>query len=153
MSVLDTEEWAQDARSLIDMSYKLDVSLPAMLFIRHSHREDPADMNKIREQPLTDLGREAAKEFGAELNPDRNYFLFSSPLNCCCDTAENIIKGIQSTGNETSPNRIIYTLLKVKHRQQIIDAFITRDKRNYVPYWIAGFYPRQQVESAINYSR
>ena len=75
MAVLPTQSWAANATQLLERIHDIDLSYPTFLMIRHSEREYPEDVREVLDAPLTDEGREGAREFGAALPLDS----FSAP--------------------------------------------------------------------------
>jgi len=153
MGLLETESWTADALTLIDSSTKLLPEIPAYMFIRHSHRNTPADFYKIRDEPLTEIGKSAAYEFGSRLNPLRHYHLLHSPILRCKTTAQQILLGLESQHIKASFDGVFPILLNVAgiHREQL--TLQIRDKKNYVPNWIGGFYNPVVLEPALHYSQ
>lgn len=79
------------------------------LLMRHSAREyDPGRHD--RENPLTDEGRDLAREFGKALPKDLTLRGYASPVGRCQETAELILHGHESEGGKITRVRTVEAL-------------------------------------------
>ncbi len=84
--------------SLIPQSYiqdlkKIPEDRPVAIFMRHAERFSIEKGVLGLEVPLTENGRKSAFELGEKYIKNRLVAAFSSPVERCVDTANNIIKG------------------------------------------------------------
>ena len=88
---------------------RLDPEKPAILHIRHTERavlaeEDlhsPSAFSAAAAKLVsTDVGKQAAFDFGASLPTNREYTLFHTPVARTLETAEYICQGIRSSGGK-----------------------------------------------------
>jgi broad specificity phosphatase PhoE len=151
--ILETLKWAKNARQLLNHAAKLIPDLPAYLFIRHSHRLDPADRSQMWKEPITEFGSNIAQEFGRRLASisSRNILLYHSPLLRCQQTAMKILEGIKSVNGKGSLIGPKSELLDLEGKQTEIDKIEQSDKFNYVNYWVLGFYRPEIIEPACHY--
>lgn len=100
--------YGQDTLELINAIRSSGVEHVAVM-MRHSARTyDPG----IRDfdNPLTDEGRELAREFGRSLPKDVLVRAYSSPIERCVETADLILEGHREGGGETTRRRDIEAL-------------------------------------------
>lgn len=94
-SVLKSVEWGVPALNLLSQCTQLDPNLPAIMHIRHSERPQ-INSQEERRSIITDAGKKAAYEFGANLPRIREYRIFYSKANRAVQTAQMIQKGLRS---------------------------------------------------------
>jgi broad specificity phosphatase PhoE len=94
-SVLKSVEWGVPALNLLSQHTQLDPNLPAIMHIRHSERPQ-INSQEERKSIVTDVGKKAAYEFGANLPLIREYRIFYSTANRAIQTAQLIQKGLRS---------------------------------------------------------
>lgn len=78
---------------MIDVS-SLDRTKTTALVIRHADRDKMAHAQIF--QPLNEAGKRNAYELGTKIRGFRNYLFFSSPVDRCVETAQNMQSGIST---------------------------------------------------------
>jgi broad specificity phosphatase PhoE len=155
MNQFNSLDWTLQARILLDRTETLHENLPAYLMLRHSQREDALGGIVPRNMPITSLGREMAIEFGRNLSNrvDRSTVIYHSPLDRCRQTAEAIQLGIQESGKKAELKGAIEELVTVggsfERKTQIEVQFY----KDYVNYWLLGFFAESDLEPATRYGQ
>jgi len=80
-----------------------------VLLMRHSAREFAPDVHDLL-NPLTDEGRDLARQLGQGLPRTLNVRGYSSPAERCVETADLIMQGHASQGGDIARNRVIEAL-------------------------------------------
>ncbi|MFW9806318.1 MAG: histidine phosphatase family protein, partial [Candidatus Thorarchaeota archaeon] len=96
----NTIDWLVDARRLVHWINNGSVRHPAMLVIRHSHRESTKDVQILREMHLTELGHRMANQFGERLQKHRDIEIYYSSHPRCYETAQDIVDRYNETGGQ-----------------------------------------------------
>jgi broad specificity phosphatase PhoE len=148
MSILDTVDWSIGANALIKQSYEISNS-PTILILRHSAREFTDDIREDQKCPLTPIGRDAALEFGAKLNPKKKYRIFYSPVQRCKDTGLFIQEGLKKNNASVQFMHEIPSLVKIGGDPGAFAKYFDRDYIQIMSYWFAGFYPPWEMEPAL----
>lgn len=150
MSNLKEVHWKRDVSNIIAQAKDLIPDLPAILMIRHSAREEPKELLKAIEAPLTEIGKKTAIELGEKLNQLRQYRMFHSPKARCKNTALKIQEGLENKGIITEFKGELDCLIRINSDQQVFAKYWNRDgEHRFVDYWFSGFYPKWEIEPAI----
>ncbi len=96
----ETLDWLANARELIRWAHSVVENVPALLLIRHSHREPIKSMSEMAKKQITPLGREMAVEFGRRLPTTRKLDIMHSFVPRCRETAHAIAEGFRAIGGE-----------------------------------------------------
>ena len=83
MKLILEKKWAIGARKILEIIPDLKQNLQTVIFLRHSAREEPEGFLETLKAPLTEEGREIAREFGTLLPKNWQYRVFTSPVNRC----------------------------------------------------------------------
>ena len=65
------DDWTEQARQIITGLKEFPESSKIILILRHSHRNEPKETDKLYKLRLTHLGHEIAKKFGEHLPKNR----------------------------------------------------------------------------------
>jgi hypothetical protein len=111
-----------------------------ILLMRHSAREfEPGRHDLLN--PLTDEGRELARNLGEKLPKSLLIRGYSSPAERCVETADLIMEGHKNKGGEISRNRVIEALGVFYVLDQMKMFMAMREAGSQVAFiqkWIAG---------------
>lgn len=153
MTLLESLEWSREARGLMEQIRTIQNGNNAMLFLRHSHRLDGKSWEEIRQLRLTDIGKQAAIEFGEQLPRDKQIRLYYSPIERCKETAECLAIGIKNNGGSVQEIKEMRILGEYLGNGDGIGELFTRDRKQFVNYWAANHYPPQIIEPLGDYSK
>jgi broad specificity phosphatase PhoE len=159
MAVLPTQSWAANATQLLERIRDIDLSYPTFLMIRHSEREYPEDVREVLDAPLTDEGREGAREFGTALPLDsssaaRTRILYS-PVERCVETAQYLAQGIEERegGGAVATSFEEAALFGIRAGKQNFRDFLVRDSNDIMNHWVSGHYAPWQMEPSVYLSQ
>ena len=122
-----------------------------LLMLRHSKREEPAELHKLMDAPLTDEGRAGAQRFGAALPTNRKYRIYHSPVERCKETAEIVSAALSSDCNHGVEEAKF--LFRIQAQNESFARFLSRDGDNIINHWIAGHYPTEEIEDPRDFAR
>ncbi|MHA1914724.1 MAG: hypothetical protein ACW986_07280 [Promethearchaeota archaeon] len=150
--IWEQAEWVEHSRKIIENLHKFPEDSKIIMILRHSHRNDPIDMEKVHKLRLTPQGHAIARKFGELLPTNREIRLFHSVIWRCEETAENIQKGFESIGGKTELKGILAPLYQIG----IDDVTFLRLFKNYhfrdlLFRWVAGFYLPEEWAPFIPY--
>jgi len=156
MNVFDSDwhtlDWLNDARRLIRWTRKQNNNNPLMLVVRHSHREDSTDVQKLLKKRLTELGHQMAFCFGKELPSNRILKIFYSSHPRCHETAQEISKGFVSVGGTASLVSDIRILLGPQGSGDIIgNEMLSLGGPEFVRRWTVGKLSKEAIEPIKNF--
>jgi broad specificity phosphatase PhoE len=148
----DQLDWTQSARKLLEHIPLLQSKFPLYLLLRHSHREDK---NLSWSTPITEIGREAAFEYGRRLGFEfsREIKLYNIPLVRCFQTAEAIRLGLQNAGRNVINCGIWEELQRVGGNERVRYLIEQKYGHGYVNRWLEGTFSSFDIESALSYSQ
>jgi broad specificity phosphatase PhoE len=157
MAVLQTQSWAANATQLLERIRDIDLSYPTFLMIRHSEREYPEDVREVLDAPLTDEGREGAREFGAALpldsSPAPRRRILYSPVERCVETAQYLEQGIGERGGAVATSFEEAALFGIRAGKQNFRDFLVRDSNDIMNHWVSGHYAPWQMEPSVYLSQ
>jgi phosphohistidine phosphatase SixA len=150
MKILPEVSWGSPVIKLLSYINDIKNNCKTIVVIRHSAREEPKDVTKVFKAPLTQLGKDAALEFGNNLPNSRTYQIYHSTIDRCKETAKYIEKGIKNRAGKTIFQGDLETLTTIKCSREKFIEYINRDSDLFVDYWLAGHYPQEEIEPAID---
>lgn len=135
-------EWGERALSLLSRCSELEMGRPAVMVIRHSE----VDYQKMEDLPvatLTETGKEAAFEFGSMLPQDRSYRVYHSTFDRARETAENIVRGLESKGVDVGLRGEHPEFNMAGDRNRIVEFIwdAIQMRRRWVHDWFSGRLP------------
>jgi broad specificity phosphatase PhoE len=153
MEILPSTEWGSEAVELLEMIKELPKGVSAMLFLRHSHRNEGSSWEEIKGLRLTEEGKQTALEFGREMPDSKSFRLYYSHITRCKETAEKIAEGIEQIGGLVLLIEELPILGEYLGSSDGIGDLFSRDKRQFVNYWAANHYPPEIIEPMTAYSQ
>jgi len=153
MKILCEVAWGKPVLKLLSYANQLNNNCKTIMVIRHSAREEPEELTEVFEAPLTQLGRDAAFEFGSLLPNSRTYQIYHSTIDRCRDTAKYIEKGIKSKNGKTIFHGDMETLMTIKCSREKFIEYVERDSDLFIDHWVAGHYPQNEIEPAIDLAK
>jgi hypothetical protein len=148
--------WTKEARDLLSVLHGLSLQDSAMVFLRHSQREEPQAWKDVLNAPLTSLGVEMARIFGENLPQTRSYRIYHSRIERCATTAKLIQTGFISKitdGFTMEMGGYMPELTEFYMDPLAFEQMTKRDNIRFVRNWLAGFYPTSEMESALFYAQ
>jgi broad specificity phosphatase PhoE len=118
MTDWETEEWTANAKRLLNWISSIDCERPAMLMVRHSHREKLKDHHDTMNAGLTELGKRLSREMGTLIPTDRNAHIFLSVVPRCYQTAEALMEGFTEQGGEVIDMDPLATLIGPEYSER-----------------------------------
>ncbi|MFP4484618.1 MAG: histidine phosphatase family protein [Spirochaetaceae bacterium] len=126
-----------------------------LIMVRHSRREEPAEVRDILHAPLTDEGREGARRFGAALSEalsgGRRYRLYHSPVDRCAETAGIMAEALPA-GRVEGVEEAKF-LFRVQARTESFARYMQRDGNNIINHWLAGHYPPAEIQAPLEFAQ
>lgn len=153
MKILSEVSWGKPVLKLLSYANQLNNNCKTIIVIRHSAREEPEELTEVFKAPLTQIGKDAAYDFGTRLPKNRTYHLYHSTIWRCRDTAIYIEKGIKSRNGKTLFQGEMETLMTIKSSREKFIEYVERDSDQFVDYWLAGHYPQHEIEPAIDLAK
>lgn len=153
MDTLQRYSWTSQAIELLQSLHEIPPTESAILFIRHSHRNDGKTWDEIIHLLLTPEGMEGAKSFGEFLPRRPQFRIYYSQVQRCKQTAELIAQGLQENKQTVSVLEELKILGEYLGDNKEIGRLFIRDKRQFMNYWAANFYPADVIEPLTTYSR
>ena len=151
--VLRRVEWGKPVAKLLSQCKELNKAKAASLIIRHSERKSIEKPSEIRLAGLTDVGREASRNFGHLLPKEREIRIHHSPIYRCRETAECILDGAKGAGL----NGIIVGELNILEGPRAdwdkFSQYLVKDWPDSINYYLSGRYPTFIVEPSLDYSQ
>ena len=122
------------------------------MILRHSHRNDPTDMEEVHKLRLTPQGHAIARKFGESLPKNRDIRLFHSVVWRCEETAENIQNGFESIGGKTELRGNLAPLHNIGiDNRSFLSQVYKYPFRELLFRWAAGFYLPEEWAPFISY--
>jgi hypothetical protein len=166
---LASQNWSGPCISLLKHMKSLNPDKPAILHIRHTERTSLTQEEILRSPstytpgyylPSTDIGKQAAADFGASLPTDREYTLFHTHMDRTLETAESICQGIRSIGGKAliAGEMADIPVLDQKARNELsqkrvrkygLDAYPDEGATN----WICGLNPPNMVKPSLEFAQ
>jgi broad specificity phosphatase PhoE len=153
MTILEKVTWGQEALEVLQATETLNVHTPAMIILRHSHRNDGVSWEEIKKLRLTDEGKQAAFDFGYHLSPLRKYRIYSSQFERCMETAREIEKGILQNHGEVKNCGDLRILGEFLGKSDRIGDLFMRDMNHFINSWAACHYSREDIEPLSEYTQ
>lgn len=150
MKILSKVSWGTPGLKLLSYLNSLKEPCKTIIVIRHSAREEPGEVTKALSAPLTEIGKQAAYEFGSSLANNKFYQIHYSKVDRCKETANCINKGIVDKDGKTQIKGEMASLYVINYKREKFIEYIQRDSRLFVDHWFAGHYPQEEIEPAIN---
>ena len=150
MTELESTPWGKKTQILLQSVEMLQPELPTILMLRHSAREEPSEIEKILNAPLTESGRQGAEEFGKHLPATWRYTLYSSPVGRCQDTAAHIQKGLKNNQIEVQNNGTMDNLHDITVDPIPFMRVFSKEGMLFLRKWIEGQFSTKIVEPAID---
>ena len=104
INIWENAEWTVQARNIIKALKEFPIGSKIILILRHSHRNNPTESERMHELKLTPQGHQIANIFGQRLPTTRTIRLFHSVVDRCQETAEDILTGFESVGGKGTLN-------------------------------------------------
>lgn len=139
-------EWTSQARGIIQAIKKFPETTKIIVLLRHSHRDEPNELEEMYRLRLTTQGHEIAKKFGSLLPIKRHIHLFHSIVWRCQETAEDIAAGFSEVGGIPE---IKGNLLVLHHAGAAPNFFINIFKKGppiqFIYRWVVGYYSPELI--------
>jgi hypothetical protein len=147
-------KWTTQARQIIKGLREFPENSKIILILRHSHRDEPKELESLLKLRLTPEGHAIAKKFGEELPINRTIRLFHSVVWRCQETAENILSGFESVDGK---GKIKGGFTPLFDLQTPRDFFPNQLKKfsghQFFFRWVAGLYPPNIIIPLLNFSQ
>jgi broad specificity phosphatase PhoE len=141
VNIWENADWTTQARNIIDAIVKFPEDSRIILVLRHSHRNDPTENEKIHELKLTPQGHQVAKIFGQKLPSSRTIRLYHSVVERCKETAEDILTGFESVGGKGSLNGSPTPLFHAGTVPKFfLNVFKNESPLEFMHRWAVGYY-------------
>ena len=152
IEIWENSNWTSQARQIINVIGKFPDNSSLSIIMRHSHRIDTDDMQKMANLGLTDLGKELAEIFGRNLPLNRSIRLYYSIVSRCKETAESILKGFQTIGGSGE----IFGVLEPLYSFGKDSDFVLKNAYKYpgaifINRWAAGLFPEKYIKNFTMY--
>ena len=153
IEIWENSNWTSQARQIINAIGKFPDNSSLSIIMRHSHRIDTDDMQKMANLGLTDLGKELAEIFGRNLPLNRSIRLYYSIVSRCKETAESILKGFQTIGGSGE----IFGAFEPLYSFGKDSDFVLKNAYKYpgdkfINRWAVGLFPEKHIKNFTNYS-
>ena len=138
--------WTEQARNIAEALTKFPENSKIILVLRHSHRNNPTKFEKMHEVKLTPQGHQIAKIFGQRLPTRRPIRLFSSVVERCKETAEDILEGFESVGGKGTLNGTLTPLYHAGTAPQFfLNVFKKESPLQFMYRWVVGFFSPETI--------
>jgi len=159
VNIWENADWTVQARNITEAIDRFPVDSKIILVLRHSHRNNPTENEKIVDLKLTPQGHHIAKIFGQKLPCSRTVRLFHSIVERCKETAENILEGFESVGGKGTINGILTPLFQAGTAPRFfLNIFKNESPLEFMYRWAVGFYSPETItpfqeycQNAANY--
>ena len=144
--------WTFQAHQIIDAIAKFPEDSNLSIIMRHSHRIDTDDMQKMANLGLTDLGKDIAEIFGCKLPLNRSIRLYYSTASRCEETALSILRGFQTIGGSGE----IFGSFEPLYSFGKDSDFVLKNAYKYpgarfINRWAAGLFSEKYIKNFIKY--
>ncbi len=152
IKIWEKSDWTFQARQIIDAIAKFPEDSNLSIIMRHSHRIDTDDMQKMANLGLTNLGKGLAEIFGSKLPINRSIQLYYSIVSRCKETAESILKGFKSKGGSGE----IFGAFEPLHSFGKDSDFVLKNAYKYpgakfINHWAVGLFSSKYIKDFTNY--
>jgi len=152
INIWENAEWTVQARNIIKALKEFPVNSKIILVLRHSHRNNPTEFEKMHELKLTPQGHQIANLFGQRLPPSRTIRLFHSVVERCQETAEDILTGFESVGGKGTLNGTLTPLFYTGTAPKFfLDVFKNESPLEFMYRWAVGFYSPDKITPFQSY--
>ena len=150
-------EWTRMARAMTGAIQDFPNDSKIILLLRHSHRNEPTDSEKLYKLRLTPLGHEIAKKLGKELPQNRPIRLFHSVVWRCQETAEDILEGFQKISGKGENKGQLEVLYNIGASPNFFDALFKEeepfDPTRFLHLWAVGYFSPNQIMPFQDYAK
>ena len=152
IKIWEKSDWTFQARQIIDTISKFPEDSNLFIIMRHSHRIDTDDMQKMANLGLTNLGKGLAEIFGSKLPLNRSIRLYYSIVSRCKETADSILEGFQTIGGSGE----IFGAFEPLYAFGKDSDFVLKNAYKYpgahfINRWAAGLFPSKYIKNFTNY--
>ena len=152
VKIWEKSDWTFQARQIIDTISKFPEDSNLFIIMRHSHRIDTDDMQKMANLGLTKLGKGLAEIFGSKLPLNRSIRLYYSIVSRCKETADSILKGFQTIGGSGEILGAFEPLYSFgKDSDFILKNAYKYPGAKFINHWAAGLFPSKYIKDFANY--
>jgi broad specificity phosphatase PhoE len=155
--IWNEEEWTRMARDMIRALHNFPKDSNIILLLRHSHRNEPNDSEKIYKLRLTSLGHEIAKKLGEELPISRPIRLFHSIVWRCQETAEDILEGFNRKSGKGEIKGNLKVLYNIGASPNFFDSLFKEeepfDPTRFLHLWAVGYFSPNEIKPFQDYSK
>ena len=142
--------WDANSKALLENVNRYTPNSGAeLLMVRHSKREEPEELHKLIDAPLTDEGRDGARRFAAALPTDRRYRLSHSPVERCAETAA-LVDGALPDACRAGLEQGDF-LFRINAVKESFAKFLRRDGDDIINHWMAGHYPPDEIQAPAEF--
>ncbi len=135
----------------------LDADRPAVMHIRHTERHFIGDIGDGHNILSTAVGREAAREFGSSLSPDRRYRFFHSYYERARETALDVSEGISAAGgnSEVVSAMELASILDREGYESYVKGYTDNEMsaRSFFYRWVSGLIPSDVLVPSIEFAK
>lgn len=166
MDVLASLDWSGPARHLLESVKMLDSKTPAIMHIRHTARsnvsreelERDSKRHELHNLRSTQIGVEAAIDFGSSLPRDRDYSLYHTWVPRSRETADGISRGVASVGGRARVVEVIPYSMTVDREafERLIKSqgwYIKDGGYDGACHWIAGLIPETILKPSSEFAK
>ncbi len=148
----EKEEWASEARQLVEKLKNFPDSSKIIVILRHSLRNELTNAHEMVNLGITPLGYEVAKIFGKNIAKQRPIRLFHSIVARCKETALAIKDGFESVSGKVEIKGILDPLFKIAKKSEVLSNILFKlQPKAFIPRWVAGLYPSTLVTPFTDY--
>jgi hypothetical protein len=140
------------ARQIIEGISKFPQDSNLSIIIRHSHRIETEDMQKMSTLGLTGLGKGLAEIFGTKLPLKYSIRLYHSIVSRCEETAVSILKGFQNVGGSGEILGSYEPLYNFgKDSDFVMENAYKYPGAKFINRWAAGLFPDKYIKKFTDY--
>ncbi|MFX0075626.1 MAG: histidine phosphatase family protein [Candidatus Hermodarchaeota archaeon] len=145
-NIWENAKWTTQARNIVKSIADFPEESKIILLLRHSHRNEPTENEKIHELKLTPQGHQIAKIFGQNLPKSRTIRLYHSVVERCIETAKDILTGFESVGGNGSINGSVTPLFHAGTVPKFfLNVFKDESPIEFLHRWAVGFYSYKAI--------
>ena len=148
----DIPQWIKESEKLLQNLNRIPHDQSAIVVVRHSHRTEITKVSEAIGALLTDIGKQKAKEFGEKATKGKNYRLYSSSIERCIQTAENIKQGIEKHTTINSSIRQLEVLTGMAGDGFHIATELMKDHRSFILRWACNHFTPAIIEPISTYA-
>jgi len=154
LNIWENAEWTVQARNIIKALKQFPESSKIIMVLRHSHRNDPTELEELHDVRLTPQGHHVAKIFGKKLPSERVIRLYHSPVGRCKETAEDILIGFEEVGGKGVLKGVLTPLFFAGTAPKFFEDIVKEE--SHLPFlyrWAVGFYSPDRINPLQTYCR